>query len=57
MTWELDLGKPDDLQQRYFTEELLKKIIEAAGGQYRVLFALLAGTGMRIGRGLWSAHR
>jgi len=49
MTWDLDLGKPDDPQQRYFTEEQLKKIIEAAEGQHRILFALLAGTGMRIG--------
>jgi integrase len=49
MTWELDLGKPVDPQQRYFTEEQLKRIIEAAVGQYRTLFALLAGTGMRIG--------
>jgi integrase len=49
MTWELDLGKPEDPQQRYFTEEHLQKIIEAAKEQYRVLFALLAGTGMRIG--------
>jgi len=49
MTWELDLGKPEDPLQRYFTEEQLRKIIEGAEGQYRVLFALLAGTGMRIG--------
>jgi integrase len=49
MTWELDLGKPVDPQQRYFTEEQVKRIIEAARGQYRTLFALLAGTGMRIG--------
>jgi len=47
--WELDLGKPDDPKQRYFTEEQLKQIIDGAEGQYRVLFALLAGTGMRIG--------
>ena len=49
MTWDLDLGKPEDPQQRYFTEEQLARIIEGAEGQYRVLFALLAGTGMRIG--------
>ena len=49
MTWELDLGKPEDPLQRYFTEEQLKLIIGGADGQYRVLFALLAGTGMRIG--------
>jgi len=49
MTWDLDLGKPEPPEQRYFTEEQLKQIIERAEGQYRVLFALLAGTGMRIG--------
>jgi integrase len=49
MTWDLDLGKPGHQEQRYFTEEQLKRIIEGAEGQYRVLFALLAGTGMRIG--------
>jgi integrase len=49
MTWDLDLGKPDQPEQRYFTEEQLKRIIAEAEGQYRVLFGLLAGTGMRIG--------
>ena len=38
-----------DPQQRYFTQEQLGKIIDAAPGQYGTLFALLAGTGMRIG--------
>jgi integrase len=47
--WELDLGKPVKPQQPYFNEEQLTRIIAAAEGQYRVLFALLAGTGMRIG--------
>jgi integrase len=49
MSWELDLGKPARPKQRYFTQDQLKQIIEAAPGQYRVLFALLASTGMRIG--------
>jgi integrase len=49
MTWELDLGRPNRPRQRYFTQEQLRQIIEAAPGQYRTLFALLAGTGMRIG--------
>ncbi len=49
MTWELDLGKPNRPKQRYFTQEQLRQIIEAAPKGYRVLFALLAGTGMRIG--------
>jgi integrase len=49
MLWELDLGKPIRAKQRYFTQEQLRQIIEAAPAQYRILFALLAGTGMRIG--------
>jgi integrase len=49
MSWELDLGKPARPKQRYFTQDQLKQIIEAAPGQYRVVFALLASTGMRIG--------
>ena len=49
MTWELDLGRPTRPKQRYFNQEQLARIIAAAKGQYRVLFALLAATGMRIG--------
>jgi integrase len=48
-TWELDLGKPRHQRQPYFTEDQFKRIIEAAPARYRVLFTLLAGTGMRIG--------
>jgi integrase len=46
---DIDLGRPTRTIQRYFTEEQLARIIEAAEGQYKALFALLAGTGMRIG--------
>jgi integrase len=49
MVWELDLGKPKRAKQPYFTQEQLRQIIEAAPDRYRVLFALLAATGMRIG--------
>jgi integrase len=49
LAWDLDLGKPDHPEQQYFTEQQLKQIIDGAQGQYRVLFALLTGTGMRIG--------
>jgi integrase len=49
MTWDLDLGEPEEPDQRYFTEQQLREIINNAEGQGRVLFALLAGTGMRIG--------
>jgi len=44
--WELDYGKRVKPVQPYFIDEQITKIIEAAE---RVLFALLAGTGMRIG--------
>ena len=51
MTWELNLGKPSRPRQRYYTSEELKAIIEAApAGQYRTLFALFAGTGVRFGK-------
>jgi integrase len=49
MTWELDLGKPRRGRQRYFTQDELRQILMAAPEGYRVLFALLAATGLRIG--------
>lgn len=49
MSWELNLCKPSHPKQPYYTDEQLKRIIEAAPGQYRTLFALLTGTGVRIG--------
>jgi integrase len=51
-SWELDLGKASRPRQPYFTEAQLKQIIAAAPERYRVLFLLLAGTGMRIGEAL-----
>lgn len=50
--WELDLGKVQRQRQPYFTEAQLKQIIDAAPERYRVLFVVLAGTGMRIGEAL-----
>lgn len=50
--WELDLGKVQRQRQPYFTEAQLKQIIDAAPEAYRVLFVVLAGTGMRIGEAL-----
>jgi integrase len=46
--WEWKLPKAPRTRQRYFTQAELQRIINAAEGQYRVLFALLAGTGIRI---------
>jgi Phage integrase family len=33
MTWELDLGKPDRPEQRYFTEAQLKQIVDRGSGR------------------------
>jgi integrase len=48
-TWEIHLGRSSHPRQRYFTESELRAIVSAATGQHRILFALLAGTGMRSG--------
>jgi len=48
VTWEWRLPKAPRRKQRYFTQDEIQKIINAAQGQYRVLFAVLAATGMRI---------
>ena len=50
----IDLPIVDMTAQRRptFPAEVMTKIIEAADGQERVLYALLAGTGLRIGEAL-----
>jgi integrase len=47
--WDLDMPEVEEKDPRYFNEDELRRIIGKATGQYKVLFALLAGTGMRIG--------
>jgi integrase len=47
--WRLRLPEIPEDEQRWFTEEEVEKIIEAANGQYRVLFRLAYATGMRAG--------
>jgi integrase len=49
MTWEINVGRVAKPDQRYFTQDELRRIIEHSPTRYRTLFALLAGTGMRIG--------
>ena len=46
---ELNLGKGPKPSKRYFTEEQMQAIIEKATGTYRMLFTMLANTGLRIG--------
>jgi len=47
--WNLTIPKADPKEQRYFTEDEMRQIIGATSGQWCVLFATLAGTGMRAG--------
>ncbi len=47
--WSIRLPGIPEKEQRYFTPEEVKKIIDAAEGQYKPLFALQFATGMRFG--------
>lgn len=51
-TWELDLGRASKPVQRYFTNEEVRRMIEAAEDPLRTLLALLAGAGLRVGEAL-----
>jgi integrase len=48
----IDLPVVTDQRTPTFTAEEVAKIVSAAEGQLRVLYSLLAGTGLRIGEGL-----
>lgn len=47
-TWTLDLGKLRKPKQRYFNEEEVARIVDAASASYKTLFVFLHGTGVRI---------
>ena len=47
--WNVAMPKPARKEQRYFTPEEMQRIIAASSGQWRVIFATLAGTGLRGG--------
>lgn len=47
--WRLRLPQIPDIEQRWFTPEEVEKIVEAAQGQYKVLFRLAYHTGCRCG--------
>ena len=47
--WNLTMPKEELKEQRWFTPFEMSQIINAATGQWKVLFATLAGTGMRCG--------
>ena len=47
--WSIVLPKMPEIEQRFFTEDEMRRIIEGSQGQWRVLFATLASTGLRAG--------
>jgi integrase len=47
--WNLRFPEVPIKEQRYFSPDEMRLIIDAAPGQWKVLFATLAGTGMRCG--------
>lgn len=47
--WSLSMPEIPVKEQRYFTEDEMRSIVGAAKGQWRVMFATLASTGLRCG--------
>lgn len=47
--WDLRLPEMPVKEQRCFSPDEMRRIVTAATGQWKVLFATLAGTGMRCG--------
>lgn len=47
--WSLRFPEIPIKEQRYFSPDEMRLVIDAAPGQWKVLFATLAGTGMRCG--------
>lgn len=47
--WNLRFPEDSMKEQRYFSPDEMRRVIDAAPGQWKVLFATLAGTGMRCG--------
>jgi integrase len=49
VTWYPNLPALPDDEQRWFTQTEIKRIVDGADGQYKVLFHLAGHTGMRCG--------
>jgi integrase len=47
--WSLVLPEVPEREQRSFSEDEMRRIVEASRGQWRVLFATFASTGLRAG--------
>ncbi len=48
-TWKLNLPEIPYKEQRWFTQEEIRRIVEAAKGQYKILYYLLGVSGLRAG--------
>jgi integrase len=48
-TWRPSLPTIPDVEQRWFTEDEMRQIIDAAHAQYKVFFRLAGATGLRFG--------
>ena len=48
-TWELRFPEIPEEEQRCLTPDEMRQVVNAVTGQWKVLFATLAGTGMRCG--------
>ena len=48
-TWKLNLPEIPYKEQRWFTQDEIRRIVEAAKGQYKVLYHLLGVSGLRAG--------
>jgi integrase len=47
--WNLVLPEIPEKEQRYFTEDEMRQIVNSVTGQWHALFATMAGTGLRCG--------
>lgn len=47
--WNLRFPEIPIKEQRFFSPDEMRRIVETASGQWKVMFATLAGTGMRCG--------
>ena len=48
-TWKLNLPEIPYKEQRWFTQDEIRRIVEAAKGQYKILYYLLGVSGLRAG--------
>jgi len=50
VAWYPDLPELPDVEQRWFTQDEIRRIVDAAKGKYKMLFHLAGHTGLRCGK-------